>query len=74
MRIAVLTRQIDPFSLRLYRENVCRELVVLGSELHEFEEMEVVRLDAGYTWKAFASDQVDSRPQHTIYNNQSSAN
>lgn len=38
MKLAILTRHHEPFSLRIYRENIVRELIILGIEVLPFTE------------------------------------
>jgi glycosyltransferase involved in cell wall biosynthesis len=51
VRLAVLARRQDPFSLRIYRENVARELTNLGVEVVSFTEEEYIPEGCDIAWE-----------------------
>lgn len=51
MKLAVLVRQQDPFSLRHYRENVMKELVALGVEIIPFPQSGPIPPECDLVWE-----------------------
>ncbi len=50
MNVAVVTRRRDPFSLQIYRRNVCRELEALGVRVVPFDPRQPVPRACDVAW------------------------
>lgn len=64
MKLAVLVRQQDPFSLRHYRENVMKELVALGVEIIPFPQSGTIPPECDLVWEPGIAG---SRSPHPIF-------
>lgn len=64
MKIAVLNRQKDPFSLCIYRENIKRELIASGAEIMSFTEDGPIPPECDLIWEPGLAG---SRAPHPIF-------
>ena len=51
MKLAILTRHYEPLSLRIYRENIVRELIILGIEVLPFTEDDSIPERCDLVWE-----------------------
>lgn len=51
LKLAILTRHHEPFSLRIYRENIVRELIILGIEVLPFTEDDSIPERCDLVWE-----------------------
>ena len=51
LKLAILTRHYEPLSLRIYRENIVRELIILGIEVLPFTEDDSIPERCDLVWE-----------------------
>jgi len=66
MKIAVLSRRKEPFSLRIYLENILKELKALGVEILPFTEDDTIPAQCDLLWEPGLAG---SRAPHPIFKN-----
>lgn len=66
MKLAVLVRQNDPFSLCIYRENILQELTKCGVAVVSFADTASALPECDLIWEP---GMVGSRPPHPIFKN-----